>query len=96
MSDTCANNYDATHIGAGINSGKQQFSRITQAKYQEIGKIKEFWFLLCFIEVFSKYIYMDGTFENQKSITTTNKFQKTLNESGGKPKKSWADKCGKF
>ena len=56
---------------------------------------KGFRFLLCVIDIYSKYdwvIYL----KDKKGITITNAFQKNFKESSGKPNKLWIDKSIKF
>ena len=48
-------------------------------------------FLLCFIDIFSKYRWVIPL-KDKKAITVTNAFQKILGESNGKPNKIWVDK----
>ena len=47
------------------------------------------------IDLFCKYASIVPS-EDKRSITTTNTFQKKLNESGGKPYKIWVDKGSEF
>ena len=56
---------------------------------------KGFQFLLCVIEIYSKYTWVD-LLEDQKGITITNDFQKILDESKHKPNKTWTDKRSEF
>ena len=55
---------------------------------------KEIQFLLCVIDVFSKYASVISLKET-KCITITN-LQKILDESNCKPNKAWVDKDGEF
>ena len=55
---------------------------------------KEVRFLLCVIDVFSKYASVISLKE-KKYITITN-LQKILDESNRKPNKAWEDKYGEF
>ena len=48
-------------------------------------------FLLCVIDIFSKYTWFIPL-KDKKSITITNAFQKVLDESRWKPNKIWVDK----
>ena len=48
-------------------------------------------FLLCVIDIFSKYAWVIPL-KNKKGITNTNAFQKFLDESNHKPNKIWVDK----
>ena len=52
-------------------------------------------FLLCFIDIFSKYAWVIP-FKGKKSIIITNAIQKVLDESNRKPNKIWVDKGSKF
>ena len=52
-------------------------------------------FLLCVIDIFSKYARVISL-KNKEGITITNVFQKFLNESNRKPDKMWVDKGSKF
>ena len=54
-----------------------------------------FKFLLCVIDIFSKYAWV-VPLKDKKGITFTNTFQKILKESNRKPNKIWADKGSKF
>ena len=56
---------------------------------------KGFQFLLCVIEIYSKYTWVD-LLEDKKGITITNDFQKILDESKHKPNKTWTDKRSEF
>ena len=63
---------------------------------QLIGKFnKGFRFLLCVIDIFSKYAWV-VPFKDKKGITITNAFQKILKESNGKTNKIWVDKGSEF
>ena len=48
-------------------------------------------FLLCVIDIYSKYASVILV-KDKKGITITTVFQKVLNESNRKPKKLWVDK----
>ena len=63
---------------------------------QLITKFKEgICFLLCLIDVFSKYVWV--ILLNDKSgLTITNAFQKILDESNCKPNKIWVDNGSEF
>ena len=52
---------------------------------------KGFRFLLCVIDIYSKYAWVIPL-KDKKGITITNVFQKTLKESKRKPNKIWVDK----
>ena len=59
---------------------------------QLISKLnKGFRFLLCVIDIFSKYTWVISL-KDKRGITTTNAFQKILDESHCKPSKIWVDK----
>ena len=55
---------------------------------------KEIRFLLCVIDIYSKYAW-GIPLKDKKGITATNFFQK-LNESNHKPNKIWVDKVSEF
>ena len=66
------------------------------ADMQLISKFnKGFRFLLCAIDVFSKYAWVIPL-KDKKGISTVNAFQKILNESERKPNKLWVDKGSEF
>ena len=52
-------------------------------------------FLLCVIDIFSKYAWVIPL-KDKKDITVTNAFQKNLSESNRKPNKKWLDKGSEF
>ena len=52
-------------------------------------------FLLCVIEIYSKYAWVIPL-KDKKAITITNAYQKILKESDRKPNKIWGDKDSKF
>ena len=56
---------------------------------------KEFRFLLCVIDIYSKYVWVNPL-KDKKGTKITNSFQKTLNESGHISQKIWGDKGSKF
>ena len=56
---------------------------------------KEFRFLLCFIDIFSKYAWVIPL-KDKKGISIVNAFQKILKESNQKPNKIWVDKGSEF
>ena len=56
---------------------------------------KGFRFLLCVIDIFSKYAWV-VPLKDKKGITITNAFQKILKESNRKPNKIWVDKGSEF
>ena len=66
------------------------------ADMQLISKFnKGFRFLLCVIDIFSKYTWV-VPLKDKKGITITNAFQKILKESNRKPNKIWVDKGSEF
>ena len=66
------------------------------ADMQLISKLnKGIRFLLCAIDVFSKYVWV-VTLKGAKYITITNAFQILLKGSTHKPNKIWVDKGSKF
>ena len=56
---------------------------------------KRFRFLLCVIDIFSKYTWV-ASLKDRKRITITNAFQNILKESNRKPNKIWVDKGNGF
>ena len=56
---------------------------------------KEFRFLLCVNDIFSKYAWVIPL-KDKKGITIANVFQKILDESNRKPSKIWVDKGSEF
>ena len=56
---------------------------------------KGFRFLLCFIDIFSKYAWVIPL-KDKKGVSIINAFQKILKESNRKPNKIWVDKGRKF
>ena len=63
---------------------------------QLISKLnKGFRFLLCVIDIFSKYAWV-VPLKNKKGISFVNAFQKMLDKSGRKPNKTWVDKGSEF
>ena len=56
---------------------------------------KGFRFLLCVIDIFSKYAWV-VPLKDKKGITITNAFQKILKESNRKPNKIWVDDGSEF
>ena len=67
------------------------------ADMQLISKFnKIFRFLLCVIDIFSKYAWVIPL-EDKKGVSIINAFQKILKESNGrKPNKIWVDKGSEF
>ena len=56
---------------------------------------KGFRFLLCVIDIYSKYVWFIPL-KDKKGVTITNAFQKILDESNRKPNKIWLDKGSEF
>ena len=56
---------------------------------------KEFKFLLCVIDIYSKYAWVIPL-KDKERITITNAFQKILDESNRKPNKTWVYKGSVF
>ena len=56
---------------------------------------KGFRFLLCVIDIFSKYAWV-VPLKDKKGITITNAFQNILDGSNRKPNKIWVDKGSEF
>ena len=56
---------------------------------------KGFRFLLCVIDIFSKYEWLNSL-KDKKVITITNAFQKILYESNSKSNKIWWNKDSQF
>ena len=52
-------------------------------------------FLLCVIDLFSKYAWFIHL-KDKKGVTTVNAFQSILNSSKRKPNKLWVDKGSEF
>ena len=66
------------------------------ANMQSLSKYnKEIKYLLCAIDLFSKYAWV-SPIKDKKGITITNAFQKILKESNCKPNKIWVDKESEF
>ena len=56
---------------------------------------KGFRFLLCVIDIYSKYAWVIPL-KDKKGITITNTFKNFLDESNCKPNKIWVDKGNEF
>ena len=56
---------------------------------------KRFRFLLCVIDIVSKYAWV-VPLEDKKGVSTVDAFQKILDNSGRKPNKIWVDKGSDF
>ena len=66
------------------------------ADMQSISKFsKKFRFLLCVIDIFSKYAWV-VSLKDQKGVTIVDAFQKILDDSNRKPNKIWIDKGCEF
>ena len=66
------------------------------ADMQLISKFnKGFKFLLCVIDIFSKYAWIDPL-KDKKGVSTADAFQKILDDSNRKPNKIWVDKGSEF
>ena len=66
------------------------------ADMQLISKFnKGFRFLLCGIDVFSKYAWVIPL-KDKKSVSIVDAFQKILDKSAHKPNKIWVDKGSEF
>ena len=66
------------------------------ADMQLISKFnKGFRFLLCVIDIFSKYAWV-VPLKDKKGVSIVNAFQKILKESNKKPNKIWVDKGSEF
>ena len=57
---------------------------------------EEIRFLLCVIDIFSKYAWVIIPLKDNKGITVTNDFQNILDESNRKPNTIWVDKGSNF
>ena len=56
---------------------------------------KRFRFLLCVIDIFSKYAWV-VPIKDKKGVSIVNAFQEILDDSNRKPNKIWVDKGSKF
>ena len=56
---------------------------------------KAFRFLLCVIDIFSKYAWV-FPLKDKKGVSIVDVFQRMLNKSGRKPNKIWVDKGSIF
>ena len=56
---------------------------------------KEFRFLLCVIDIFSKYAWV-ALLKDKKGVSIVNTFQKILKGSNREPSKIWVDKRSEF
>ena len=57
--------------------------------------IKGFTFLLCVIDIFSKYAWV-VPLKDKKGVSIVDAFQKILDDSNRKPNKIWVDKGSEF
>ena len=55
-----------------------------------------FRFLLCVIDIYSKYAWLVPLSKDKKGVTITNALQKNLDESNQKPNKIWVDEGSEF
>ena len=70
--------------------------RVDLADMQLLSKFnKGFRFLLCVIDIFSKYAWVIPL-KDKKGISIVNAFQKILDDSKRKPNKIWVDKGSEF
>ena len=53
------------------------------------------WFLLCVVDVYSKYVWL-VPLKDKKGITNTNAFQEIWDVANPKPSKMWVDKGSEF
>ena len=56
---------------------------------------KGFRFLLCVIDIFSKYVWV-VPLKDKKGVSIVDAFQKILDDSNRKPNKIWVDKESEF
>ena len=56
---------------------------------------KGFRFLLCVIDIFSKYAWV-VPLKDKKGVSIVDAFQKILDDSNKKPNKTWVDKGSEF
>ena len=56
---------------------------------------KGFWFLLCVIDIFSKYAWV-VPLKDKKGVSIVNAFQKILDDTNRKPKIIWVDIRSEF
>ena len=75
---------------------KDSICGVDLADMQLISKFnKRFRFLLCVIDIFSKYVWV-VPLKDKKGISIINAFQKILNQSRRKPNKIWVYKGSAF
>ena len=78
------------------SSFKDNIWGIDLADMQLLSKFnKGFRFLLCVIDIFSKYAWV-VPLKNKKGISIVNAFKQILKESNRKPNKIWVDKGSEF
>ena len=78
------------------SSFKDNIWSVDLADMQLLSKFnKEFRFLLCVIDIFSKYAWVIPL-KDKKGISIVNAFQIILKESNLKPNKIWVDKGSEF
>ena len=78
------------------SSFKDNIWGVDLADMQSISRFnKRFRFLLCVIEIFSKYSWV-VPLKDQKSVTIVHVFQQILKQSNRKPNKIWVDKSSEF
>ena len=78
------------------SSFKDNIWGVDLADMQLLSKFnKGFRFLLCAIDIFSKYAWVIPL-KDKKGISIVNAFQKILKEFNHKPNKIWIDKGGEF
>ena len=75
---------------------KDNIWSVNLADMQLISKLnKGFLFLLCVIDIFSKYAWF-VPLKDKKGVSIVNSFQKILNDSARKPTKIWVAKGSEF
>ena len=86
-----------TFIKRKVHSGfKDNIWGADLADMQLISKFnKEFRFLLCVIDIFSKYAWV-VPLKDKKGVSIVDAFQKILDDSNRKPNKIWVDKGSEF
>ena len=78
------------------SSFKDDIWGVDLADMQLLSKFnKGFRFLLCVIDIFSKYAWV-VPLKNKKGIIIVNAFQKILEQTNRKPKKIWVGKGSEF
>ena len=75
---------------------QRQYLGTNLADMQLINKFKKgFRFLLCVIDIFSKYTWV-VPLKDKKDVSTVSAFQEILDDSKRKPNKIWVDKGSEF